>query len=92
MSVAIPACSWAMAVSGAPHTSVLQCVAVCCIVLQCVAVGCSVKNVRIRAPKFQRARGQWQCPPRKTPMCVQVCCNVWHCVAVGCRGLQCVAV
>jgi len=48
--------------------SVLQCVAVCCIVLQCVAVCCSVLQcVAVCCSVLQ---------------CVAVCCSVLQCVAV----------
>jgi len=59
--------------SGTYHSSVLQCVAVCCKVLQCVTVCCSVLQcVAVRCSVLQ-----W----------VAVCCSVLQCVSVCCSVL-----
>jgi len=66
---------------------VLQCVAVCCSVLRCVAVCCSVLQCVAVLPLISGPLGLFPQATRHLQ-----CCVVLQCVAVCCGVLQCVAV
>ena len=66
----------------------LQCVAPCCSVLQCVAVRCIVwsgQQCKHECTWLVKIEGS-------VLQCVAVCCSVLQCVAVCCSVMQCVAV
>ena len=70
---------WLISLWHVSHSSVLQCVAVCCSVLQCAAVCCSV---------LQRVMTQFFVT-HVTKQCVAVCC-VQLCVAACYDSILCV--